>query len=575
LSLAGEIGEIAFSDLVQLCSQVRCTGTLVLSSPTTGEVLGFFGFEQGELFDARLGATNGLDAVYRALQLTEGAFHVDVNLRSPERRIFTSIGVMLLEGMRRLDETRRSGELPEPPSPGEAIDPPTLELMRSPDDNQGGRGKEMTTIEPVRRTKALRWVPLVLAGAVAGGLVTWVLQARRPRRAASAAVATAPAWSRLADLPGGPAGISEGELLFGMAAPFSGPAKELGRQMRLGIDAAFAETNAAGGVHGRRLRLAAVDDGYEPARTLDAMKELGDKQRVFAVVGNVGTPTAVVAVPFALERKMLFYGAFTGASLLRRDPPDRYVFNFRASYAEETAAVVHYLTKVRRIRPEAIAVFAQQDAFGDAGFAGVTKAFRALGTEPRNIVRVGYKRNTVDVKEAVEHLRERPFAVRAVVMVATYRAAARFIEKVRDFSPNMIFTNVSFVGSTALAEELAMLGPRYGNGVIVTQVVPPIESYSTAVLKYKTALGKYAPGEKPDYVSLEGYLAAHVLAEGLRRAGRAVDTERLVNALESIHDLDLGIGTPISFGLVEHQGSHKVWGTRINESGKYEVLDLD
>jgi len=282
-----------------------------------------------------------------------------------------------------------------------------------------------------------------------------------------------------------------------------------------------------------------------------------------------------VALPFALERKMVFYRAFTGASLLRRDPPDRYVFNYRASYAEETAAVVHYLVKVRHVRPESIAVFAQEDSFGDAGYTGVTKALRAMGSEPRSIMRVGYKRNTLDIKEAVDRLSERATTVRAVVMVATYRAAARFIEKVRDAFPKMIFTNVSFVGSTALAEELGMLGPRYADGVIVTQVVPPIESYSTAVLKYKSALGKYAPGEKPDYVSLEGYLAAQLLAEGLRRAGPKLDTERLVTALEGIHDFEMGLGTSINFGLVEHQGSHKVWGTRLNGTAKYEALDLE
>ena len=109
--------------------------------------------------------------------------------------------------------------------------------------------------------------------------------------------------------------------------------------------------NANGGVHGRQLRLIAADDGYEPARTAETMKQLYEKDQVFGVVGNVGTPTAVVALPYALERKMLFFGAFTGAGLLRSDPPDRYVFNYRASYAEETDAVVHYLVKVRRLKP--------------------------------------------------------------------------------------------------------------------------------------------------------------------------------------------------------------------------------
>ena len=138
----------------------------------------------------------------------------------------------------------------------------------------------------------------------------------------------------------------------------------------------------------------------------------------------------------------------------------------------------------------------------------------------------------------------------------------------------MIFTNVSFVGSTALAEELKLLGQRYATGVIVTQVVPPVESFATAVLKYKEVLRKYFPGEKPDYVSLEGYWMANLMIEGVRRAGREVDSEHLVDALESVHDLDLGLGTPLTFGLAEHQASHRVWGTQINEAGSFDVIDL-
>src|SRR5262249_49619674 len=158
--------------------------------------------------------------------------------------------------------------------------------------------------------------------------------------------------------------------------------------------------------------------------------------------------------------KMLFFGAFTGAGLLRRDPPDRYVFNYRASYAEETDAVVRYLVKVRRLRPGQIAVFAQQDSYGDSGFAGVAKAMRALrGGNEAAILRLDYKRNTVDVDDAIARLRTHKIPIKAVVMVATYRAAAKFIEKTRDRYPDMIYTNVSFVGSTALAEELKLLGP--------------------------------------------------------------------------------------------------------------------
>jgi ABC-type branched-subunit amino acid transport system substrate-binding protein len=371
-------------------------------------------------------------------------------------------------------------------------------------------------------------------------------------------------------------GITDTEIRFGIAAAFSGSARELGRQMKLGIDAAFGAINASGGIHGRQLRLVAADDGYEPTRTVEAMKQLYEKDQVFGIVGNVGTPTAVVAIPYALEQRMLFFGAFTGAGQLRRDPPDRYVFNYRASYAEETDAVVRYLIKIRRLKPEHIAVFAQQDSYGDAGFAGVAKAIRTMsGGNAGQILRLGYKRNTVDVDEAVAALRLYKGTIKAVVMVPTYRAAAKFIEKTRDLFPGMIYTNVSFVGSTALQQELMLLGARYAEGVIVTQVVPPIEGYSSLVLEYKNALAKYFPGETPDYVSLEGYITASLLAEGVRRTGPQIDTERLVEVLEGMRGVDLGVGTPLSFGRAEHQGSHKVWGTQLDQSGRYQPLDLD
>jgi ABC-type branched-subunit amino acid transport system substrate-binding protein len=238
--------------------------------------------------------------------------------------------------------------------------------------------------------------------------------------------------------------------------------------MRLGIDLAFNRVNDAGGVNGRMLKLIVADDGYEPARTAQNMKQLYEKDQVFGFIGNTGTPNAAVSVPYALERRMLFFGAFTGASVVRHDPPDRYVFNYRPSYAEETDAAVRYLVKTRRIPPRQIAVFAQSDPFGDAGFSGVTKAFRGLGLGDNAVLRLNYQRNTIDVDDAVNQLKAQKVPIKAVVMVATYRAAAKFVEKTRDFFPGMIYTNVSAVGATTLAEELTLLGPRYANGVIVT-----------------------------------------------------------------------------------------------------------
>lgn len=369
-------------------------------------------------------------------------------------------------------------------------------------------------------------------------------------------------------------GVTDNEIRFGISAAFSGPAKELGQNMKLGIEAAFKVANANGGVHGRQLRLIAADDGYEPARTAVTMKQLYEKDQVFGVIGNVGTPTATVGLPYALEKKMLFFGAFTGAGLLRNDPPDRYVFNYRASYAEETAATVRYLVKVRGLRTDQIAVFAQQDPYGDSGFAGVAKAIRALGGKDSAILRLNYQRNTVDVDDAVEQLRKNRTPIKAVIMVPTYRAAAKFIEKTRDSNPDMIYASVSFVGSTALASELMLLGKKFAKGVIVTQVVPALEGHSSLVLDYKSALAKYLPGETADYVSLEGYVAANVLIEALKRNGSELNTEKLVESLENLRDLDIGLGTQVNFSRSEHQGVHKVWGTQLDENGRYQPIDL-
>jgi branched-chain amino acid transport system substrate-binding protein len=391
--------------------------------------------------------------------------------------------------------------------------------------------------------------------------------------AAANAAAPSPAKTRAPEIA--VHGVSDKEIVFGMAAPFGGASRELGRQMKIGVETAFSQINDAGGATGRLLRLVTADDGYEPTRTADVMKSLYDKDQVFGFIGNVGTPTAAVALPFALDHRALFFGAFTGAGLLRRDPPDRYVFNYRASYAEETSAVVHYLVKVRRIQPKEIVVFAQQDSYGDSGYAGVQKAVRSLPGDNPDIVRLNYKRNTVDVQDAVDALRAYKGQIKAVVMVASYRAAAKFIEKTRDLYPSMIYTNVSFVGSTALADELMLLGPRYAAGTIVTQVVPAINGSATIVLKYKEALAKYFPGESPDYVSFEGYIDGNILAEAVKRVGRDINTEKLIDELEQIHAVDLGLGAPVTFSSNEHQGSHKVWGTQLDEAGHYQPIDLE
>ena len=369
-------------------------------------------------------------------------------------------------------------------------------------------------------------------------------------------------------------GVTDTEIVLGMTAPFSGPSRELGRGMQIGLETCFDDVNARGGVAGRKIRLVALDDGYEPDRALANMNLLFDKHKVFAFIGDVGTPTAEKTLPYALGKQMLFFGPFTGAKLVRKDPPDRFVFNYRASYEEETAAILKYLVEIKKIRPEQVAVFAQQDGYGDSGFSGVVKMLRKLGGDPDKLLRVGYARNTVDVADAVKKIVAAP-DLRAVIMVPTYRPAAKFIQAVKDAGKELTFASVSFVGAAPLADELMQLGPKYGEGVIVTEVVPLPDSQASAVLKYRELLGKYYPSEMPSFISLEGYIDAMIFAHALEKAGENLTTDSLIAALESIRNLDLGISVPITFGPSDHDGSHKVWGTVLDKNGQYQILDLD
>jgi ABC-type branched-subunit amino acid transport system substrate-binding protein len=437
-------------------------------------------------------------------------------------------------------------------------------------------GAEPTAVQPASRSR--RWPAIVAAGAivVGGALAAWFAWGGKSGSHEGTEGTTNSAVVTARPLTATAPGVTATDITLGMSAPFSGPSKELGRGMQIGIETYLQHLNeTAGGVHGRKLKLLALDDGYEPERCVTTMKEMIGRRPVFAFVGNVGTPTAQVALPIALENKRVFFGALTGAGVVRKDPPDRYVFNYRASYAEETAAIVQHLLTIRGVKPEEIAVFAQQDGYGDAGFGGVAKALRKVGFDTKHVLRVGYERNSMDLDAAVKGLLEQKDKIKAVVMVPTYRQAAAFIKRIKDGGMDPIFTSVSFVNSDALAEALRELGPKYADGVIVTQVVPFFGSGATGVLEYRDRLSRYFPAEQPGFVSLEGYIAARVLSAGLEKAGPELTTEKLVDALEMTQVLDFGIGTRMSLGPSEHQASHKVWAATLDSKGQFRNLELD
>jgi ABC-type branched-subunit amino acid transport system substrate-binding protein len=276
-----------------------------------------------------------------------------------------------------------------------------------------------------------------------------------------------------------------------------------------------------------------------------------------------------------MDRKVLFFGALSGGDLLHKRPPDRYVFNLRPSYAEETAAAVRWLVGARRIAPSRIAVFAQDDQFGASGVRGAEEELRARGVDTSRILRMSYRRNTDEVAEAVAALRQRARDVDAVVMVATYLPAAAFVRNVRDAGLRQIVTDVSAVDSNALAEELAAAGPRYTENVLVTQIVPLPTARMPGTLRFQEAMARLGNGQQPGFLALEGWVVGVVLAEAIRRSGPDLDTERLVATLEGLRDLDIGIGTRITFERGDHQGLRQVWGTLLQPDGSWKQVAVE
>jgi branched-chain amino acid transport system substrate-binding protein len=349
------------------------------------------------------------------------------------------------------------------------------------------------------------------------------------------------------------------EIVLGMSTVLTGSAGDLGKDMQRGIQTGLERANRNGGVNGRKLRLITLDDGYEPTRTGPNLRQLIEKDHVLAVIGNVGTPTAIVAVPLVNERKTLLFAAYAGGPVLRNEPPDRYVINFRASYAEETAAMLEALTGIAGLKPEEIAFFTQRDSYGDAGFTLAMVALRRHGLrDPSNVLHVGYERNTLAVEGAVADLLLAENPPRAVVMVGAYAPCAKFIRFCRNADLDPLFLNVSSVGSSSLAEALGKTDAH----VIVSQVVPyPLDDSVPIVREYQDDLKDIDWSASPGFGDLEGYIAARILTLALEKIQGPPTRETVIDALEGLGEFDIGLGEPLHLGPTEHQASHRIWPT--------------
>jgi ABC-type branched-subunit amino acid transport system substrate-binding protein len=346
------------------------------------------------------------------------------------------------------------------------------------------------------------------------------------------------------------------KIVLGQSAAFTGPASALGEQFRKGASLLFDRVNAKGGVGGRTVELQSLDDGYEPDRCSANTKKLIDSG-VFALFGYIGTPTSIAALPLATQAQVPFIAPFTGAEALRT-PFNRYAFHVRASYFNETAEIVKQLTAVGM---KNIGVFYQNDSYGKAGLEGVTRALKPLELKPAGLGTV--ERNTVEVDEAVKAiLASKPDAI---VQISAYKSCAAFIRAARKAGFGGTFYNVSFVGTQALAKELG----ADARGVVVSQVMPFPFTASSAISGEYLAAGHAVAGDKfdPNYSSMEGYVAAKTIVEGLRRAGTKPTVDSLIAGLESMHEFNLG-GFIIDFNAQKHAASRYVDLTILSADGR-------
>ena len=347
-------------------------------------------------------------------------------------------------------------------------------------------------------------------------------------------------------------GVSDHEVVIGQSAPLTGPAAQLGLQMRTGAAACFAAINDQGGVNGRRIRLVSLDDGYEPVRTAANTRSLIDDERVFALFGYVGTPTSNAALPILTQNRVPFLAPLTGANSLRT-PLNRFVFNVRASYDDETRAIVRFLAEggVKRF-----AVLYQNDAYGESGLAGVRKALADFRLDVLAVATV--ERNTTDVGQARTAIQA--VNPQVVVIVSTYASGAAFIKAMRAGGSTAQFWNLSFVGSTALADALG----SQGVGVAISQVVPfPWADRGGVATEHRRLMG----ARPASFTTLEGFMAAKVFVEGLRRAGKKPTRKSFVDGLEG-PAIDVG-GFGVSFSPTNHNGSKFVDLTMLSKDGKF------
>lgn len=370
-------------------------------------------------------------------------------------------------------------------------------------------------------------------------------------------------------------GVTPRSVRIGFSGALSGPLAELGQSFSRGLEAAVRSSNQEGGVAGRRIELVTLDDKNLPELAAKNARQLLDDDQVFAAVAASG-PVAVsqTAAHFAGRRFVLF-GAASGSAILRQPPARPHVFNFRASLQQELRALVSYLVKGRRARIQDLAVVVQADYWHDAEAAAFRDLLGEFGhPHPESHPIVVHPDYTSRINRTFKELMRLVPEQSALIVVTSPEPAASLIARVRKQHPLLEIACVSTVGDQAFAEKLGDLAEEHAANVVVTQVVPHFLSGARVFERYRRDLKLAFPAQSIGFGSLEGYLVGRLLTEALHQAGQELNTARLVDLLENRGQIDLGFGNPCGFTPRDHQCLHRVWGTRLDVSGRAEVLDL-
>lgn len=360
------------------------------------------------------------------------------------------------------------------------------------------------------------------------------------------------------------------DIKVGMSGPLTGPLSEMGLSMQAGINACFSRLNLQGGIKGQQIELLAIDDFYEPDQAAANMRQLINEHGVVAVLGSVGTPTAMVTVPIAEQLQVALVGAFSGGDVLRSNPPSRYIVNYRPGYKQEVEMLIDGVLKAG-IQPEQIAFFTQQDSYGNAVYHAAATALQARGFyQVDYLTHAYYSRNTLNVESAVATILKANIPPKVILMGGSYAPSAKFIKLLYEDRPDLWFVNVSFVGSHVLEQSLDGINAN----IIVSQVVPEVDADLPLVREFRAALKEYDSAIQPNTVSLEGYIIARILVEAMQTIEGVINREALIDALYGLVDLDIGLGSNINLDKNQQQGSQMLWLSRL-ENGAFHSFEWE